>query len=199
MRQGEINKGFDVLRERIPHPVLSKGRCEKLRKIDILHVAISYIRALENILESGEAGINEFANSLYSVVSSNCALVTAAAESSGNQSIISRKPELEAKKATGELANSRYSTVSSASPLATSTPAASPPARDDVAGSLSPSSTSESSFASSDTPSPLSSSSASFCKVEAGGSPPAAGSARRLLEKRRQNVVFQNRSHSSSG
>ena len=69
MRQGEINKGFDVLRERIPHPVLSKGRCEKLRKIDILHVAISYIRALENILESGEAGINEFANSLYSVVS----------------------------------------------------------------------------------------------------------------------------------
>ena len=75
MRQGEINKGFDVLRERIPHPVLSKGRCEKLRKIDILHVAISYIRALENILESGEAGINEFANSLYSVVdSSSCSL-----------------------------------------------------------------------------------------------------------------------------
>ncbi len=69
MRQGEINKGFDVLRERIPHPVLSKGKCEKLRKIDILHVAISYIRALENILESGDAGINEFANSLYSVVS----------------------------------------------------------------------------------------------------------------------------------
>jgi hypothetical protein len=78
MRQGEINKGFDVLRERIPHPVLSKGRCEKLRKIDILHVAISYIRALENILESGEAGINEFANSLYSVVSPTCSLATAA-------------------------------------------------------------------------------------------------------------------------
>jgi hypothetical protein len=74
MRQGEINKGFDVLRERIPHPVLSKGKCEKLRKIDILHVAISYIRALENILESGEAGINEFANSLYSVVSPSCSL-----------------------------------------------------------------------------------------------------------------------------
>ena len=78
MRQGEINKGFDVLRERIPNPVLSKGRCEKLRKIDILHVAISYIRALENILESGEAGINEFANSLYSVVSPSCSLATAA-------------------------------------------------------------------------------------------------------------------------
>ena len=57
------------MRERIPHPVLSKGKCEKLRKIDILHVAISYIRALENVLESGEPGINEFANSLYSVVS----------------------------------------------------------------------------------------------------------------------------------
>ena len=68
-RQGEINKGFEDLRERIPHPVLSKGKCEKLRKIDILHVAISYIRALENVLESGEPGINEFANSLYSVVS----------------------------------------------------------------------------------------------------------------------------------
>ena len=61
--------GFEGLRERIPHPVLSKGKCEKLRKIDILHVAISYIRALENVLESGEPGINEFANSLYSVVS----------------------------------------------------------------------------------------------------------------------------------
>ncbi len=79
MRQGEINKGFDVLRERIPHPVLSKGRCEKLRKIDILHVAISYIRALENILESGDAGINEFANSLYSVVSPSCSLAAEAA------------------------------------------------------------------------------------------------------------------------
>jgi len=67
-RQGEINKGFELLRERVPHPTLSKGKCEKLRKIDVLHVAISYIRALENVLESGEPGINDFANSLYSVV-----------------------------------------------------------------------------------------------------------------------------------
>jgi hypothetical protein len=110
MRQGEINKGFDLLRERIPHPVLSKGRCEKLRKIDILHVAISYIRALENILESGEAGINEFANSLYSVVSSpsSCSLVVAAAEnSSSNQSIgssSSRQTEVNGLKAQGEQA-----------------------------------------------------------------------------------------------
>ena len=70
-RQGEINKGFELLREKVPHPVLSKGKCEKLRKIDVLHVAISYIRALENILESGEPGINDFANSLYSVVPHN--------------------------------------------------------------------------------------------------------------------------------
>lgn len=70
-RQGEINKGFELLRERVPHPTLSKGKCEKLRKIDVLHVAISYIRALENILESGEPGINDFANSLYSVVPQN--------------------------------------------------------------------------------------------------------------------------------
>ena len=67
-RQGEINKGFEYLRDKIPSPVLNKGKCEKLRKIDVLHVAISYIRALENILESGEPGINDFANSLYSVV-----------------------------------------------------------------------------------------------------------------------------------
>ena len=43
-RQGEINTGFDKLRERIPHPGPSGGKCEKLRKIDILHVAINYIR-----------------------------------------------------------------------------------------------------------------------------------------------------------
>ena len=48
-RQGEINKGFEDLRERIPHPVLSKGKCEKLRKIDVLHVAISYIRHASKI------------------------------------------------------------------------------------------------------------------------------------------------------
>ena len=43
-RQGEINTGFDKLREKIPHPGPSNGKCEKLRKIDILHVAIEYIR-----------------------------------------------------------------------------------------------------------------------------------------------------------
>ena len=110
MRQGEINKGFDVLRERIPHPVLSKGRCEKLRKIDILHVAISYIRALENILESGEAGINEFANSLYSVVSST--------SSSSSSSLLAEGPSSPAHEARTQSPEScsPSSSSSSASP-----------------------------------------------------------------------------------
>ena len=43
-RQGEINTSFDKLREKIPHPGPTNGKCEKLRKIDILHVAINYIR-----------------------------------------------------------------------------------------------------------------------------------------------------------
>merc|ERR1719270_895171 len=66
-RQGEINTSFDKLREKIPHPGPSNGKCEKLRKIDILHVAINYIRALENILESGDPGVHHFANSVYKV------------------------------------------------------------------------------------------------------------------------------------
>merc|ERR1719245_430095 len=66
-RQGEINTGFDKLREKIPHPGPSNGKCEKLRKIDILHVAIEYIRALESLLDTGEVGIHEFANSVYAV------------------------------------------------------------------------------------------------------------------------------------
>ena len=52
-RQGEINSGFDKLREKIPHPGPSNGKCEKLRKIDILHVAINYIRyAKQNIIKT---------------------------------------------------------------------------------------------------------------------------------------------------
>ena len=43
-RQGEINTSFDRLREKIPHPGPSNGKCEKLRKIDILRVSIMYIR-----------------------------------------------------------------------------------------------------------------------------------------------------------
>ena len=49
-RQGEINTGFDKLREKIPHPGPSNGKCEKLRKIDILHVAIEYIRYIVELV-----------------------------------------------------------------------------------------------------------------------------------------------------
>ena len=57
-RQGEINTGFDKLREKIPHPGPSNGKCEKLRKIDILHVAIEYIRYCYITLESTEVGVD---------------------------------------------------------------------------------------------------------------------------------------------
>jgi hypothetical protein len=58
MRMGEINTAFESLREKIPTPLsTSKGRCEKLTKINILHVAINYIRALESILDTGDAGV----------------------------------------------------------------------------------------------------------------------------------------------
>merc|ERR1711923_563837 len=40
------------------------SRCEKLTKINILHVAINYIRALESILETGDAGIQVYGTSV---------------------------------------------------------------------------------------------------------------------------------------
>ena len=54
MRMGEINTAFDKLKEKIPLPKIGKVKCEKLTKINILHIAINYIRALEDILETGE-------------------------------------------------------------------------------------------------------------------------------------------------
>ena len=61
MRMGEINTAFENLREKLPNPVQSeKGKCEKLTKINILHVAINYIRAMENLLETGDSGIRSF-------------------------------------------------------------------------------------------------------------------------------------------
>ncbi len=60
-RMGEINNAFEDLRERIPSlAVAGKGRCEKMTKINVLHVAINYIRALENILHTGDAGVNVY-------------------------------------------------------------------------------------------------------------------------------------------
>ena len=59
LRMGEINTAFDQLKEKIPLPALGGvnnkiQKCEKLTKINILHIAINYIRALEDILETGE-------------------------------------------------------------------------------------------------------------------------------------------------
>ena len=56
-RMGEINAAFEVLKERIP-PLNNAGggsssRCEKLTKINVLHIAINYIRAMEAMLEAG--------------------------------------------------------------------------------------------------------------------------------------------------
>lgn len=57
-RMGEINNAFERLRDRIPNPVLSgRGKCEKLTKINILHVTINYIRAMESLLATGDSGI----------------------------------------------------------------------------------------------------------------------------------------------
>lgn len=65
IRMGEINVAFEKLRERIPTLIAThKNRCEKLTKINILHVAINYIKALENILNTCEPGIQVFGTSI---------------------------------------------------------------------------------------------------------------------------------------
>ena len=59
MRMGEINVAYDRLKDTIPLPSgpslgVGKGKCEKLTKINLLHIAINYIRTLQRILDSGE-------------------------------------------------------------------------------------------------------------------------------------------------
>lgn len=59
MRMGEINVAYDRLKDTIPLPSgpslgIGKGKCEKLTKINLLHIAINYIRTLQRILDSGE-------------------------------------------------------------------------------------------------------------------------------------------------
>merc|ERR1711910_83852 len=61
-RMGEINTAFEHLKEKIPTPLVvsdatikpcsneRRNRCEKMTKINVLHIAINYIRALESIL-----------------------------------------------------------------------------------------------------------------------------------------------------
>lgn len=62
MRMGEINVAFEKLRDKLPNPMAQAGKakCEKLTKINILHVAINYIRAMENLLETGDSGVRSF-------------------------------------------------------------------------------------------------------------------------------------------
>jgi len=66
MRMGEINVAFEKLKEKIPLPSVGLGRqkCEKLTKINLLHIAINYIRTLEDILESGEEGVDIYPEKL---------------------------------------------------------------------------------------------------------------------------------------
>ena len=62
LRMGEINVAFENLRDKLPNPMaqVGKAKCEKLTKINILHVAINYIRAMENLLETGDSGVASF-------------------------------------------------------------------------------------------------------------------------------------------
>ncbi|CAB4059659.1 unnamed protein product [Lepeophtheirus salmonis] len=63
-RMGEINVAFEKLREKMPSPTSGKNRCEKMTKINILHVAINYIRALESILDTGDPGVQVYGTSI---------------------------------------------------------------------------------------------------------------------------------------
>ena len=52
--------------KQIPNPVLSgRGKCEKLTKINILHVTINYIRAMENILTTGDSGVHSYSEGRF--------------------------------------------------------------------------------------------------------------------------------------
>ena len=59
-RMGAINVAYDRLKDTIPLPSVGLGRqkCEKLTKINLLHIAINYIRTLQDILDSGEEGVD---------------------------------------------------------------------------------------------------------------------------------------------
>jgi hypothetical protein len=71
-RMGEINVAFENLKAKIPTlAVQGKGRCEKMTKINVLHVAINYIRALENILDTGDAGVNVYGTAVVQSASSS--------------------------------------------------------------------------------------------------------------------------------
>jgi hypothetical protein len=55
---GEINAAFELLKERLPALGSSgRGGGEKLTKINVLHMAINYIRAMEAMLEAGREDV----------------------------------------------------------------------------------------------------------------------------------------------
>ena len=66
MRMGEINEAFENLKSKVPLPTvgIGKQKSDKLTKINILHVAINYINALENILETGESEVKIYPEKL---------------------------------------------------------------------------------------------------------------------------------------
>lgn len=67
IRMGEINTAFENLRQKIPQSESStsnRGKSEKLTKINVLHVAINYIKAMENIINTGEPGVQVFGTSV---------------------------------------------------------------------------------------------------------------------------------------
>ena len=63
LRMGEINVAYERLKDTIPLPSAGAGsgkqKCDKLTKINLLHIAINYIRTLQDILDGGcDAGID---------------------------------------------------------------------------------------------------------------------------------------------
>ena len=42
-----------------------RGKCEKLTKINILHVTINYIRAMENLLTTGDSGVHSYSEGTF--------------------------------------------------------------------------------------------------------------------------------------
>ena len=48
-----------------------RGRCEKLTKINILHVTINYIRAMENLLSTGDSGVRSYSEMVRNPIRPN--------------------------------------------------------------------------------------------------------------------------------
>jgi len=103
MRMGEINIAFEKLREKIPQSESTPnvGKCEKLTKINILHVAINYIKALESILNTGEAGVQVFGTSVIRGLMDSSHLKVEVTKKSPQPKKIIKKEENDRKKLVG--------------------------------------------------------------------------------------------------